>query len=574
MPWSCWLLGPGSLLMSPQRYVVMAHKWNVSIAIGFVIGSFIVSFNAVRERRQERAMRLAKLMAEGLSYEELLAEGFTVSELRDYGIWAEKYRSKKFNRETYDVGLLPEASEEQIKGERMSSSPSPSSISFAPSGIKFDHMWVKSSTSGVISGEMSSSCGVESYAIVGNLSASIVSSFTMEDSFYRFPIELKRYAHHDGSRLTLVAEDLSATRENITTEIYKMKCVERVRAVAEQQQTYFKIQYDIPASTVITTIMERFLNISTGSASMVTAVFFLVHDYMGYIIQLETHVDNYEIRLADLCRTLQSAKIESILRQPIGQQEHALQSGMGGEVFLVSLPLPFMVTRTTIGSTLALRYRYVDVWSGEILTWMPKLKNGQDKEGVYILIPNKLYLVSHWHSDVTTHANIMKEIKLLFAEVSATLVSEGSKDLPASRYISKALEMPLPPIDIFNTCICNHSADPYINLFMYSKDEEIFEIEVGTLSLTDVSYLLLSVNPLFSKPPRQQMGNTAGGKVTVTFVGETENSMTLHINALELTQASIWFVVKCLHTCKSEMPNVLRRYIESILDGFSFSVSA
>ncbi|ORC85551.1 uncharacterized protein TM35_000341630 [Trypanosoma theileri] len=576
MPWTCWLLGPSSLMMSPQNYVDMSHKWNISVAIGVVISSCIVSFNAVRERRQEHAMRLDKLISEGLSIEELISEGFTISELRSYGIWPEKYYPKKSKEKMYDVGLFSNHSDEQIKGRRTSSTSSPSGVSFSPSSVKFDHVWARSNSNGITSGEVSSSCGVEFYTTIGNLTASIVSSFTMESAFYRFPVELKRYIHHDGSMLTLVAEDLSATRENITTEVYKMKCIERVRAVAEQQQTHFKIRYDIPASTVITTIMECFVNISTGPASMVTAVFFLVQDHMGYIIQLQTHVDDYEARLADICRTLQSAKIAPIPRQPVGQQEHALLSGMRGEVFLVSLPLHFIVTRTTIGNTLALCYRHSDEWSGQILTWEPELKSEQKEhdDEVYVLIPDKLYLVSYWHSGGATHVNIIEEVKLLLAEISTTVVAEENRDLPTSRYVSKVLEMPLPPIDMFTTCVCNHTTDPFVNLFLESEDKEMFELEVGTLSLTEITDLPLLVNPLFSQPPLQRMGSAAGGKVTVMFVGETENGMTLHINALQITCANIWFVVKCLHTTKNEMPDALRRYIEFIIDGFSFSVVA
>ncbi|KEG10291.1 hypothetical protein DQ04_03921010 [Trypanosoma grayi] len=579
--------------MSPEACTDAAHKWFVLLALGVVLGSGALSYNAVWERRRTQAEHLAQLLLKGRkkrkpqntghTNQEVLYTGislpsFTASDdaAADFSAAQQKQKQQQQQQDAVhgvdavqDDFSLSQLRETPV-GHKMSDVPSTQDVSLAYSAVKTAYGGTESVSSGGASLRQSSNAhGRDSRVMIGDLSVIISKCFTPEAELYRFPIELKRYIHTDWSQLTLVAEDLGATEENLTTEAYKTKCIEHVRELAEQQQTYFKVQYDTSASVIVTTIMELFVSINIGPSPTVTASFFLVRNHMAYTIQLQALVDCYEARLADLFPTIQSARIANTPRAHPGQLCHALRPTLGGSTYLVYTPLPLVATRTSAGDTLALRHRHVSGWSGEVLTWAPKSKDGNDDISVE-LVPGTLYLVSHWHlPQGKARAAAMEEVKPLFETLSASIVPNCGKQLPSSFYVSDVMKLRLPPIHLFTTTVCSHTADPFVNVFVQSKFSGLFEFEFGTVSVSDVGDFALLMNPLFLKLARPQLGVTAEGNKRVTFLGETENGMMLRIDAVRTTEMAGWYVVKCLYARDSEVPPDLLQYIETIFDGFS-----
>ncbi|RNF16002.1 uncharacterized protein Tco025E_05309 [Trypanosoma conorhini] len=533
------------------------HKHTIGAALGVVLGCCILSYMSVRYRRHRQAAHLAEL------------------------------RSRSAARTHKDVdGQSPSPASSAGRGGE--TSPKPRTESAFPSRSIFKAQ--KSGpeeVSGSISPEKARiSLGFDSKASVGHLIMNVAGSFTQETATYRFPIELKRYVHVDGCCVTLVAEDLANVEGNMTTEAYKTKCIARVEEEAAQQQTYFKLHYDTSASKIVTTIMERYTCTYLGPAPVVATTFFLVRDHVAYIIQLQSHLDDYVPRLTEFFLTVQSARMEKVPRVASGKVCHALRSGVGEGVYRVSLSPQFIVTSSNVRDVLLLRYRHANAWSGEVLTWAPHKKNvrennfnrdtdaSRDGDDVTTLIPGKLYLTSRWHAPAKVGATVTSEVKKLLAAVDASSAEVAGKHLPPSLYVSDALEMQLPPIQRFTTNVCAHTADPFISIFVRTKDAGVFEFEVGVLGERELSELERSGFKGMGKPIFTRRGETASGKSKLAFVGETGKNAMFRIDAVHCPKDDIWYVLKCLYTGENKVPEELLQYVEAALDTLSLNAPA
>ncbi|EKF30053.1 hypothetical protein MOQ_006143, partial [Trypanosoma cruzi marinkellei] len=576
-----WLLGLCSLVMSLWTGKDATHTRSICVALGIVLGFCIFSYTSVWKKRRKRARHLAESSEQSVTPKGLRTSGHTtygppqcINELQ-----SQTLLGRSTQRERQSPWQTPSAKEEYKKTPTSQTETTPLFLST----VKRSGGSSANVGSRILFEKPLSTLGFDSEVVVGHFAMNMASCFTQESIMYRFPIELKRYVHTDGSRITLVAEDLGNVEVSMTTESYKTRCIERARKEAVQQQTYFKVQHDTLASDIVTTVMERYVCIYIGPSPMVTVSFFLVQNHIGYIVQLQSHANDYGLHLTDFLYTIQSVRMEKFPRVVSGKVRHALLSSLGGEAYLVDLPPQFIVTRTKVTDFLSLQYRHATAWSGEVLTWAPKKRNAtnqdngnhssrvnHDNDNVITLIPGKLFIVSHWQSNSEVSVTVMDEVKELLEAVSAFSTTIVGKGLPSSLYVSSSLEMPLPPIQSFTTNVCTHTADPLITMFVLAKDAGIFELEVGTLEVSGITELTHRLNCSLSKSLRLQHGETASGKRKLTFAGEAEKNMTFRLDAVHSSYDDLWFTMKCLHVSGTKLPGDLLQYLESALDVLSF----
>ncbi|EAN98460.1 hypothetical protein, conserved [Trypanosoma cruzi] len=570
-----------SLVMSLWTGKDATHTRSICVALGIVLGFCIFSYTSVWNKRRKRAGHVAESSEQSVTPKGRGTSGHTT-----YGppqcaneLQSQTLSGGNTQRERQSLWRTSSAREEYKKTPTSQTETTPLFLST----VKHSGGCSANVGSTIFLEKPSSTLGFDSEVVVGHFAMCMAGCFTQESVMYRFPIEIKRYVHVDGSIITLVAEDLGNVEVSMTTESYKTRCIERAREEAVQQQTYFKVQHDTLASDIVTTVMEQYACIYIGPSPMVTLSFFLVQNHIAYVFQLQSHANDYGLHLTDFLYTIQSVRIEKYPRVVSGKVRHALISNLGGEAYLVDLPPQFIVTCTKVTDFLSLHYRHANAWSGEVLTWAPKKKNASnqgngnhssnanhDVNNVITLIPGKLFIVSHWQSNSEVSATVMDEVKGLLEAVSAFLTKIVGKQLPSSLYVSSDLEMPLPPIQCFTTNVCTHTADPFITMFVLTKDAGIFELEVGALEVSGITELTHRLNCNFSKSLRLHHGETASGKRKLTFSGESEKNMMFRLDAVHSSYDDLWFTIKCLHVSGTKLPGDLLQYLESALDALSF----
>ncbi|ESL08293.1 hypothetical protein TRSC58_04006 [Trypanosoma rangeli SC58] len=543
--------------MCQWKWENSSHKRTIGVALGIVLGCCILSYISVRYRRRIQAARLMELRLR--------------SKTRTHG-----GADKKL---PFSLLFLEKGGATSLK-LRTGGAPTPRCISISQQN---DRKGVSNSTSPE---KTLVNFGVDLNATVGHLAMNVSGSFTREAATCRFPIELKRYVHVDGCSITLVAEDLGNVEGNMTTEAYKTKCIARVQEEAARQQTYFKVQYDTSASKIVTTIMERHVCLYLGPAPVVVTTFFLVHNHVAYIIQLQSHLDNYGPRLTEFFLTVQSARLEKVPRVVPGKVCHTLRSGNGEEFYRVCLSPQFIVTSTNVNNVLMLSYRHANEWSGEVLTWAPQKGKasgnkfnedtdaGCDGDDVITLIPGKLYLASRWNSCAKLGATVINDVKELLEAVSVSSGEITGKHLPPSLYISEALEMQLPSIQRFTTNVCIHTADPFISMFVRTKDAGMFEFEVGAFGEQELGELERTGFKRMGKLVFLRREETASGKSKVVFVGDTGKKTMLRIDAVHCPGDDFWYALKCLYVEENKVPEELLQYVEAALDTLLFTASS
>ncbi|RNF05799.1 hypothetical protein TraAM80_04332 [Trypanosoma rangeli] len=530
-----------------------SHKRTIGAALGIVLGCCILSYISVRYRRRMQVARLMELRLRSKTGTHRGIDKILPLSL----LFLEKgcAKSLKLRIEGAPTSRpIPISQQSGRKGVSNSTSPEKTLVRF----------------------------GFDLNVSVGYLAMNVAGSFTREAATYRFPIELKRYVHVDGCSITIVAEDLGNVEGNMATEAYKAKCIARVQEEAAQQQTYFKIQYDTSASKIVTTIMERYVCFYLGPAPVVVTTFFLVHNHVAYIIQLQSHLDNYRARLTEFFITVQSARLEKAPRVVPGRVCHTLRSGIGEEVYRVCLSPQFIVTSTNVNDALVLSYRHANEWSGEVLTWDPQKKKTSgnkfnqstdascDGGDVITLIPGKLYLASRWNSRAKLGATVINEVKNLLEAVSVSSGEVTGKHLPPSLYVSEALEMQLPSIQRFTTNVCIHTVDPFISMFVRTKDAGMFEFEVGAFGERELGELERTGLKGLGKLIFSRREETASGKSKVVFVVKTEKKTMLRLDAVHCPGDDLWYALKCLYVDENEVPEELLQYMEAALDTLLF----
>ncbi|EKG04326.1 hypothetical protein TCSYLVIO_004619 [Trypanosoma cruzi] len=569
-----------SLIMSLWTGKDATHTRSICVALGIVLGFCIFSYASVWNKRRKRAGHVAESSEQSVTPKERRTSDHTtygppqcVNELQ-----SQTLSGGNTQRERQSLWRTSSTREEYKKTPTSQTETTPLFLST----VKHSGGCSANVGSTIFLEKPLNTLGFGSEVVVGHFAMDMADCFSQESVMYRFPIEIKRYVHVDGSIITLVAEDLGNVEVSMTTESYKARCIERAREEAVQQQTYFKVQHDTLASDIVTTVMERYACIYIGPSPMVTLSFFLVQNHIAYMFQLQSHANDYGLHLTDFLYTIQSVRMEKYPRVVSGKVRHALISNLG-EAYLVDLPSQFIVKCTKVTDFLSLHYRHANAWSGEVLTWAPKKKdasnqvNGNhssnanhDVNNVITLIPGKLFIVSHWQSNSEVSATVMDEVKGLLEAVSAFLTKIVGKQLPSSLYVSSALEMPLPPIQCFTTNVCTHTADPFITMFVLAKDAGIFELEVGALEVSGITELTHRLNCNFPKSLRLHHGETASGKRKLTFSGESERNMMFRLDAVHSSYDDLWFTIKCLHVSGTKLPGDLLQYLESALDALSF----
>lgn len=184
---------------------------------------------------------------------------------------------------------------------------------------------------------------------LGPLSVVVRPGFTLESDDYRYPLQCYRYRHKDGSLLTLMAEECSAMGQPVFIDEYVFRSIDATRAAAERSKAFFKVKLNVDAREVVTTVMEKYVNLHIGPVPIVVASFFAVCGSLALTIQLQAHMAQYHDHMPDLFATVQTARLDASAARQLamvsrgGQCTYALEGGGDAFGFLLTAPTSVLV---------------------------------------------------------------------------------------------------------------------------------------------------------------------------------------------------------------------------------------
>ncbi|TPP49492.1 hypothetical protein CGC20_18845 [Leishmania donovani] len=386
---------------------------------------------------------------------------------------------------------------------------------------------------------------------VAALSATIACGYSGESAVYHHPLEVLRFLHEDGSRLSIMAEDCSALKsdEVLTTEVYVKRSLARARAAADDAKTYFKVKLHTAARKIATTVMDSYVNIYAGPSPVILAGFYLVKGNTAYTIQLQTHTDAYEERLADLLYTAQSARLQgagetagSRCGGGRGRNEYHVQAEGVDRVYVVEIPVDVVVRGPTAPHAAR---------SELILT---PCRSGGDTG-------------APWNATIAVCPNAARE----HAENGERrhnvipLLHDAHVLIELIVYIAGSLTMILPPPEHFHTVVCEHPYESSMTLFITSvTSAELFEMELRRLSHMNedsLEQLFSYVETLFLTPARPRRSMNAAGQAcfSVEGIAVSPAKTTLWVYGVQLRE-ECWLIFRWLCAASAAEPPELEQY--------------
>ncbi|KAL7697181.1 hypothetical protein NQL31_007647 [Lotmaria passim] len=433
------------------------------------------------------------------------------------------------------------------------------------------------------------------------LSAAVARGYTEESSSCRYPLEMLRFLHEDGSRLSIMAEDCAAVECDgvMTTEKYVQLSLARARVAADATKAYFKVKLSTAARNIATTVMKSYVNVHVGPSPVILASFYLYSRGTAYTIQLQTHTGVYEARLSDLLYTAQSARLRESGADGVRSGGHCVYQmqadGAKGSsrCYRVEVPLELVARATPTPSgrrnSLTLTPRNAKVFDAAcssksaVVTLTPSLNASvssspgattllRDAHVAIILTPAPAPAAAVQQDGDDDDTDHLSEV---WKQVKARCDSADSSDkADVNAYVSSSLAIPLPPPEHFCTTVCEHPRDASVTLFiaaaMASCDADLFEVELrcmNGLSGDDLSALFAYLEALFLTPSRPQRSVNGAGQETFALEGlaVTLPETSLRVYGVQVCEGS-WFVVRWLYADSAVFPRELEQYCRSLVD--------
>ncbi|CAD2213275.1 hypothetical protein AGDE_08203 [Angomonas deanei] len=405
---------------------------------------------------------------------------------------------------------------------------------------------------------------------VGALMVHVQPSYTEEILPYRFPVEHKCFVHPDGSRLDIMSEDLAAAESAFTSEAYATQCVEHVAAAAERNKTYFKLRSNTTADTIVTTILDRYVNFHLGPSPVIVMAFMLVENHKAYTIQIQCQSDEYKGRLGDILACAQSARLLTGDLRPAGRGCNVLTYRVdAGPQYKVRIPVDFIVT-TPVEGELHLQYRFdsLKTWKG-IVTNSQKSPNKDEDEKQCMELPGgKLFLFIYFDVKELSPA-IKSEVDHLLASITVT--PEETLSSVLHYYESDELCIPLPNLAAYVVNVCEHANDTFVTLFMEEGSTgALFEMELHTVVIAEeqMEKFILYVETLFLTAAKPSIVKNASGQDRISTEGMAaiEEEMMLVLDAVRLS-GEHWLVVRWTYAGCDPLPRPLEQYRDHLLEG-------
>ncbi|KPI83055.1 hypothetical protein ABL78_7921 [Leptomonas seymouri] len=469
-----------------------------------------------------------------------------------------------------------------------SGGPRSSSICLASALLRSSHRSTESTESVLPERNRSQTPGGAHKVHVVALSAAVTRSYTEESCIFQYPLEVLRFLHEDGSRLSIMAEDCAAVESDgdgvFTTETYVQRSLARARAAADASKTYFKVKLSTAARNIATTVMESYVNIHVGPSPVTLACFYLVSRGMAYTIQLQTHTGAYEERLSDLLYTAQSARVHGCSNPPTrGHNVFKMQVEGVESLYLLDVPVGLVVRAadksSNCRSTLTLKPRNA---SGSNVSCCVK---AEIRPANFLSTASQLgvrTLLRDAHVLITLYFNYVEQASTNFSEllkmVSARRASAADAAAPVDTYVSPSLTLPLPSPRQFLSVVCEHTHDPFVSLYIRAAATaphvaDVFEMELRCMHGLDRSGLdtfAAYLKTLFLAPSElKRMVNGAGQEGFVIeglAAALTETSM--RVFGVQVCD-DIWLVVRWLYADSAVFPHELKQYCRALTDAVS-----
>ncbi|CAG9584212.1 conserved hypothetical protein [Leishmania major strain Friedlin] len=435
---------------------------------------------------------------------------------------------------------------------------------------------------------------------VAALSAAITCGYSGESAVYHHPLEVLRFLHEDGSRLSIMAEDCSALKsgEVLTTEVYVKRSLARARAAADSAKTYFKVKLHTAARKIATTVMESYVNIYAGPSPVILAGFYLVKDNTAYTIQLQTHTDAYEERLADLLYAAQSARLQgaeetagSWSRGGRGRNEYHVEAEGVDRVYVVETPVDVVVRGPTVPHAARSELILTPCSSGgdtgapwhATIAVCPNAarehaESGERRHNVIQLLQDahvSIELIVYTaDSAAAGTTSSPPPLPPPLAAVMAREATTADRQLSSSVYRSAELTMALPPPEHFHTVVCEHPYESSMTLFITSvTSAELFEMElrrVSHMNEDSLEQLFSYVETLFLTPARPRRSMNAAGQAcfSVEGIAVSPAKTTLWVYGVQLRE-ECWLIFRWLCTASAvespELEQYRRELVKSIV---------
>ncbi|KAG5464502.1 hypothetical protein LSCM1_00692 [Leishmania martiniquensis] len=421
------------------------------------------------------------------------------------------------------------------------------------------------------------------------LSAALTHGYTGECAAHHYPLQVLRFLHEDGSRLSIMAENCTTLKgaADLTTEMYMKSSLARARAAAEDAETPFQVKLSTAARNIATTVMEWYVNTYVGSPPVVLAGFYLVKGSVAYTIQLQTNTDAYEERLPDLLYTAQSARLlnaEGAAAQlcPGGQgrKEYHVQAEGFDRVYVVEAPVEISV-RALRAPNGARSELILTPWSsgGEIeAPWKATVavrlnagrehaQGGERQHYVLQLLSDarvSIELTVHMAGNAAAGSRSPPPVPASLAAIAAREATTED-ELSSSVYRSAGLTMPLPPPEHFHTVVCEHPAGQSLTLFITpATSAELFEMELhcmNGMNNDSLEELFSYTERLLLTPIRPKLSTNAAGQACFSIEGlaVSPTGTALQVFGVQLRE-ECWVIVRWLCASRAVIPRELEQY--------------
>jgi hypothetical protein len=440
-------------------------------------------------------------------------------------------------------------------------------------------------------------------AHVAALSAAVARGYSEESVTYRYPLEVLRFLHEDGSRLSVMAESCAAVENDadsngMTTDLYVQRSLARARAAADTTKTYFKVKLSTAARNIATTVMESYVNMHVGPSPVILTSFYLVSHGVAYTIQLQTHTGAYEERLSDLIYTAQSARLhesegDSTMTRT-GSKSNEGSNRRGHNVFQLRAPgsdgaytlqVPVdlvaraeepangrrsSLTLTPSGGSQSNAAWYAKVEVRSLNLWPTPPLDGAT------LLRDDHVTITLTMDHIISASTPMGDTPAPLSSVTARVASTDDAAAPINAYVAPSLVIPLPPPEQFCTTVCEHPHDPFVTLFITTASDEVMDVfEVELRCMTELHTRELEVffaylASLFLTPSRPQRKLNGVGQDTFAVEGlaAAPPETSLRVYGVQVSEGN-WFVVRWLYADSAIFPRELEQYRRSLVDDVS-----
>lgn len=424
------------------------------------------------------------------------------------------------------------------------------------------------------------------------LSAAVTRGYTEESATHRYPLEVLRFLHEDGSRLSLMAESCAAVARDdggcaFRTETYVQRSLSRAQAAADDAKTYFKVKLSTAARNIATTVMERYVNVHVGPSPVILAAFYLVAHDVAYTIQLQTHTGAYEERLADLLYTAQSARLVSVDSAaqrrgiPSGHNVCVLQLDGVAALYAVELPVCLVChVAAPVDGHARSRLTLTPSSGGDgmvcpsaVVEVHPRTSSDIPPRGARTLFGDAHVVITLTTAQCEVAGTWSTSLHQVTAWCASADDGAAATDLSSHAFHSAFFTLPLPLPELFCTTVCEHPHDVFVTLFIApatSPAADPVEMElrcVNGLRPDDLDAFFAFLRALFITPSHpQHTVNAAGQKVfAMEGLAVSPAETSLRVYGVEVAEGS-WLVMRWLYADSTVFPRELEQYRRALTD--------